>query len=217
MIHVISLENRAYYADIIEEHFRIRHEIFVGERGWSALRRADEREVDAYDNEDTVYLLALDGERIVGGHRLYPTVKPTMMSEIFPHLAGVRGVPSDPAIWEWSRYFVVRGERDGRLNLQLMAAVQEYCIDAGIAQVSAVMETWWLPRFQEAGFVLHPLGLPALVEGSWAMAALIDMSEDTLEHVLELAGIGGSVLVRHAPVETTAATARAGVSKGSSR
>lgn len=40
--------------------------------------------------------------------------------------------------------------------LQLMAAVQEFCLDQGIAKVSAIMETWWLPRFHEAGFVVTP-------------------------------------------------------------
>jgi acyl-homoserine lactone synthase len=36
----------------------------------------------------------------------------------------------------------VRDRRDGALNLQLMAAVQEFCLGQGIAQVSAIMETW---------------------------------------------------------------------------
>ena len=199
MIHVISSANRHLYETTVEHHFRLRHEIFVDERKWKALQRPDQREVDAYDNEDTVYLLAMEGDRIIGGHRLYPTTKPTMMGEIFPHLASLRGAPSDPLIWEWSRYFIVKDRREGRLNLELMAAVQEFSLDEGIAQVSAVMETWWLPRFQEAGFAIHPLGLPAIVEGAWTMAGLIDISPDTLEHVRKIGDIPGSVLVREGP------------------
>jgi acyl-homoserine lactone synthase len=189
MIHVISAANRHLYEDILERHFRIRHDIFVDERRWETLRKPDKREIDSYDNEDTIYLLALEGRRVVGGHRLYPTAKPTMMSEIFPHLADVRGFPSHPSIWEWSRYFVVRDRRDGNLNLQLMAAVQEFCLAEGIMQISAIMETWWLPRFQEAGFVVAPLGLPALVEDAWTMAALIDISQDTLRTIRERTGL----------------------------
>ncbi|MET4842469.1 acyl-homoserine lactone synthase [Bradyrhizobium japonicum] len=154
MIHAISSVNRHLYEDVLEQHFRLRHDIFVEERHWETLRRPDCREVDSYDDEDTVYLLALEGRRVVGGHRLYPTTKPSMMSEVFPHLASVRGCPANPLVWEWSRYFVVRDRRDGALNLQLMAAVQEFCLNQGIAQVSAIMETWWLPRFHEAGFVV---------------------------------------------------------------
>jgi len=198
MIHVISAANRHLYEDILEQHFRIRHDIFVDERRWETLRKPDKREIDGYDNEDTIYLLALEGRRVVGGHRLYPTAKPTMMSEIFPHLADVRGFPSNPLIWEWSRYFVVRDRRDGNLNLQLMAAVQEFCLSEGIVQISAIMETWWLPRFHEAGFVVVPLGLPALVEDAWTMAALIDISQDTLRGIRERTGLR-SVLQQTGP------------------
>lgn len=198
MIHIISAVNRHLYEDILEEHFRIRHDIFVEERRWETLRKPDKREVDHFDNEDTIYLLALEGRRVIGGHRLYPTTKPSMMSEIFPHLADVRGYPSDPLIWEWSRYFIVRDRRDGNLNLQLMAAVQEFCLAEGIAKISAIMETWWLPRFQEAGFVVAPLGLPALVENAWTMAALIDVSRDTLRAINERTGLS-SVIQRQGP------------------
>ncbi len=199
MIHVITAANRSLYETRLEELFVLRHQIFVDERGWTDLERPDMREIDAYDDDDTVYLVALEGERIIGGHRLYPTVMPTMLDDVFPHLASLRGVPKDLSIWEWSRYFVVKDRRDGKLNLELMAAVQELCLDEGITEVSAVMETWWLPRFQEAGFTVRPLGLPALVSGEWTMAALIEISGRTLDYLKKKAGIRGSVLVRRGP------------------
>ena len=43
MIHVISSMNRHLYEDAIETHFHVRHDIFVGERRWKALARADGR------------------------------------------------------------------------------------------------------------------------------------------------------------------------------
>ncbi|MCG6205846.1 GNAT family N-acetyltransferase [Rhodopseudomonas sp. HC1] len=183
MIHVISAKDRHLYGDAVEEHFRIRHQIFVGERGWKTLERPDGREIDQYDNNDTIYLLALEKGRVVGGHRLYPTTKPNMISEVFPHLAAVSGCPSAPDIWEWSRYFIVPDRRDGDLNLRLMAAVQEFCLEEGITRVSAVIEMWWLPRFQQAGFVLTPLGVPALIENAWTIATLIEISETALRSV----------------------------------
>jgi acyl-homoserine lactone synthase len=193
MIHAITALNRHLYEDVIEQHFRLRHDIFVEERHWETLRKPDCREIDSYDNEDTVYLLALEGRRVIGGHRLYPTTKPSMMSEIFPRLAAVRGCPADPLVWEWSRYFVVRDRRDGALNLQLMAAVQEFCLGQGIAQVSAIMETWWLPRFHEAGFVVTPLGLPELVENAWTMAATIDVRQETVDALHDRIGLASVV------------------------
>lgn len=189
MIHAISEVNRHLYEDVIEQHFRIRHEIFVEERKWEALRKPDGREIDAYDDEDSIYLLALESRRVLGGYRLYPTTKPSMMSEIFPHLASVRGCPADPLIWEWSRFFVVRDRRDGALNLQLMAAAQEFCLDQGIERLCLVMETWWLPRFHDMGFVVTPLGLPALVEGAWTMAITIDVSQEALDALQDRIGM----------------------------
>jgi acyl-homoserine lactone synthase len=189
MIHVISDVNRHLYEDVLELHFRVRHEIFVEERKWGALRKPDGREIDSYDNEDAVYLLALEDRRVLGGSRLYPTTKPTMMSEVFPHLAAVRGCPSDPLVWEWSRFFVSRQRRDGAFNLQLMAAAQEFCLDQGIERLCLVMETWWLPRFHDIGFVVTPLGLPALVENSWTMAATIEIRQDSLDVVHDRIGM----------------------------
>jgi acyl-homoserine lactone synthase len=208
MIHVVSAANRHRYEDVLEQHFRLRHDIFVGERKWEALRKPDGREIDAFDDEDTIYLLALEGRRVVGGHRLYPTTKPSMMSEIFPYLAAVRGYPVDPLVWEWSRYFVVRDRRDGDLNLRLMAAVQEFCLEEGISQISAIMETWWLPRFQEAGFTVVPLGLPALVEDAWTMAAAIDVNPDTLGGLLARIGSTSVLYASERPLDAVARAAR---------
>jgi acyl-homoserine lactone synthase len=139
-------------------------------------------------------MLALENRHVIGGYRLYPTTKPTMMSEVFPHLASVRGCPADALVWEWSRFFVARDRRDGAVNLQLMASVQEFCLDQGIESLCLVMETWWLPRFHDIGFVVAPLGLPALVDGSWIMAATIEVRRESLDIVRER--IGMTMVVR---------------------
>ena len=199
MMHVIWAGNRHEYEAVIETHFFLRHTIFVDERGWKTLARPDLREIDAYDNDDSVYLLAIDGAQIVGGIRLYPTLKPTMMSEVFPHLADVRGVPRDAEVWEWSRLFVVKERRDTRLMYDIMAAVQQLCLEEGITHVSGVMETWWLPNFQEMGFVVQPLGLPGLVENAWTMAAKIVISWDSLQSVKSMTSDRNIRLVRRGP------------------
>ncbi len=199
MIHVISAANRHLYEDVLDQHFRLRHAIFVEERKWEALRKPGGIERDFYDNDDAIYMLALEDRRVVGGSRLYPTTKPCMMSEIFPHLAAVRGCPANALAWEWSRFFVVRDRRDGRVNLQLMAAAQEFCLDQGIESLCLVMETWWLPRFHDIGFVVTPLGVPALVEGSWTMAAVIDVRRESLDVVRERIGSTAAVVRQHGP------------------
>jgi acyl-homoserine lactone synthase len=215
MIHVISSMNRHLYEDAIETHFRIRHDIFVGERQWKALARANGREIDSYDSIDTVYMLAMEGERIIGGHRLYPTTGPTMIDQVFPALAAVRGVPSDPLIWELSRFFVVKDRREGRTFFELMAAVQEFCLDEGISHVSGVIDIRWLRRLQQAGCVVQPLGLPEVVDGSWIIATLTEISSETLDRIRDIGNIPGSVLTRqglhHSIMDQALAAHRLGI------
>ena len=197
-IHVITSSNRHMYEDAIEQHHRIRHDIFVEERGWNALYRPDKREIDAFDTENAVYLLAIDNSRVVGGQRLCPTIHPHMLSEVFPHLAQ-RGVPRGPDILEWTRYFIVRERRFGRTDWRLLAAVQEYCLEEGVVALTAVVEMWWLPRWQQAGFRIRPLGLPQKIEGEETHAAMLTISSETLNFIRRRAGLKNPALVRHGP------------------
>lgn len=197
-IHVVTKENKARYEAILDEYLRLRHAVFVGERGWRDLERPDGRDVDDYDNERAIYLLALDNGRVVGGLRLYPTLLPHMISESFAHLVGGRDVLSGPTILECTRYFIVKERRTGRTDCRLLAAFQQFCLEEGVTEVTAVVEMWWLPRWQQAGFKIRPLGLPTMIEGQPCLAAAIQVSEDSLRHVSRLAGLSGSGLVRAA-------------------
>lgn len=195
-IHIVTAANRHLYEDILDSYHRIRHDIFVKERGWKAIERTDGRDNDAYDGGDTVHLIAIDGDRVVGGERVTPTTSPHMLNEVFPALAAIKGVPIGLTIWEGSRYFVVRERRVGRTDCMLLAALQEFALDEGITHYSIVIETWWLPRLHEAGFVVRPLGLPTLIENQWALAAVIEVRESSYDQVRALGGLTGSVLVR---------------------
>lgn len=195
-VHVITHENKNIYRDKLHQYYRLRHQIFVEERGWWDLKRPGGLEIDAYDNDHATYLLAIDAGRVVGGQRLYPTLRPHMISEVFPHMAG-RGIPQAPCVFEWTRYFVVKERRTGRTDCRLLAAMQEFCLDEGITEVTAVVEMWWLPRWQQAGFKVRPLGLPHMIEGQPCIAAAVEISEASLAHVRKLAGLRGSMLVRN--------------------
>lgn len=195
-VHVITRDNRAHYGDLLDAHHRERHDVFVGERGWEALRREDCRDIDAYDDEHAIYLLAVDGSKLVGGQRLYPTMRPHLLGEVFPHLVH-RAIPTGPQIYEWTRYFVVKERRYGRTDCRLLAAIQQFCLNEGITQLSAVVEMWWLPRWQQAGFKAKPLGLPQIVEGQPTVAVTIEVSLASLAAVRRQGGIRRDDLVAH--------------------
>jgi acyl-homoserine lactone synthase len=109
-----------------------------------------------------------------------------------------RGLPRAQHIFEWTRYFVARERRMGRTDCRLLAAVQQFCLEEGITEITAVVEMWWLPRWQQAGFNVKPLGLPTTIEGQPCIAAAIRISQDSLDRVRNLAGLRGSALVRNA-------------------
>ncbi len=96
-VHAIHAGNRHHYDDALEQHYRIRHDIYVGERKWMDLARPDGREVDQFDTEHAVYLLAMEGDQVVGGSRLVPTLEPHLMSEVFPACLALPTCSSGPA------------------------------------------------------------------------------------------------------------------------
>ena len=69
---------------------------------------------------------------------------------------------------------------------------QEYCLEQGISEVTAVVEMWWLPRWHQAGFKVRPLGLPQMIEGQPCIAAAIQICEESLHYVRRLAGLRSS-------------------------
>ncbi|WP_372023911.1 acyl-homoserine-lactone synthase [Tistrella mobilis] len=186
MIRVVGAANRWRHRAAIEAHHRIRHEIFVGERGWHELARPDGREIDAFDGPDAIYVLAMAGAEVTGGFRLCPTTAPHMLSEVFPHLVTNGPLPRGDHVLEWTRLFVARDHRSGRTYFELLAALQSLCIHAGIREVTGVIESWWLPRFHEAGFAVRPLGLPQMVAGQPTLAIAIAIDRAALARVREL-------------------------------
>ena len=65
MIHVVTSANRHLYEPELLTHFRLRHEVYVAERNWKELERADGLERDQFDNQDATYILAIDKGEIV--------------------------------------------------------------------------------------------------------------------------------------------------------
>jgi len=87
---------------LLEQAFRLRHSIFVDERGWEVLRRADGREIDQFDDEDAVHELALHDGAVVGYHRMRPTTRPHLLGDVHLHICE-RAYPRSPLVWEWKR------------------------------------------------------------------------------------------------------------------
>jgi acyl-homoserine lactone synthase len=179
-VHVIRHGNRHLYTEILEDYFRLRHQIYVVERKWTVLDRPDKREIDQFDTDETVYLLGLEGRSIIAGMRLVPTTAPTLLSELFPKLA-LDGPVRRPDVYELSRIFVVksrRGEHAGpRAEAVIQAAAMEYGVSIGLSAFTIVLESWWLPRLLDQGWVTRPLGLPIEIDSMSTLAVMVDVNE----------------------------------------
>jgi acyl-homoserine lactone synthase len=201
MIHIVTPENRHLYKDELLEHHRIRYEIYIREQKWKNLRVAEGRESDQFDNEDAIYILAIEDGRVLGGSRFMPTIKPHLLSDVFPNLADVRGVPRGADIFEWTRLFAVseqRGRRGdpGSITGQVLCGGLEFLLGEEASAFTIVTEAWWLTRTYSWGWRLSPLGMPALVDGEWLVASMVQVDHETLLATRRRYGIQDSVIVR---------------------
>jgi acyl-homoserine lactone synthase len=204
-VHIVTDANRHIYADALDQSQRLRHQIYIEELKWKGLsRRDDGREVDQFDTSEAVHLLAIDGGAVLGGTRVLPSTGPHLLSEVFPHLASVRGVPQRDDIAEWTRFYVAPEWREdhkaSRVGSTILASLVEYALDEGISGLSVVLNTFWLPRFLGYGWQVQPLGLPHVHDDEWLIAALISITPEALANIRAIGGLSDrSALVRRGP------------------
>lgn len=202
MIHVVAGENRAIYRCHLSEQHRIRHQVYVEERRWTGLESRDGMEFDAFDTPDTIYLLAIENERVVGGTRLNATTNVTLLETVCPQLANVKGFPKGPDILEWTRIYAIKEKRAGGSLAggvvgELFAATFEFALQEGISELSVQFEAWWMPRLHQHGWTIRPLGLPALINEEWWIAATIPVTEAAVRSVRKFYQLRGPLLVRN--------------------
>ena len=111
MIHIVTAENEFQYRNEMEQAYRLRHQVFVKEMGWSELAKPDRREIDQFDNKHAVHLLYIENGQVLGYQRMLPSTRPHLLSEIMPQLCEVER-PVGSHIWECTRHCVAPGHRE---------------------------------------------------------------------------------------------------------
>jgi acyl-homoserine lactone synthase len=196
MIYAITPENRALYPSFVEQQFQIRHAIFVKEKGWKEFGRRSTYEMDQYD-EEAIYILAAEGDRVIAGFRLYPTTRPHMLLNAFPSLSKAK---SRRLLTFWERsIFIVRDKRDSGVYYELGAAMHEFCFARGITSCTAVIQMPRLAVMRHAGFAVRPLGLPKDIGGQPFLAVHVEVRQDALAEVRRIGNIPGPVIVNENP------------------
>jgi N-acyl-L-homoserine lactone synthetase/ectoine hydroxylase-related dioxygenase (phytanoyl-CoA dioxygenase family) len=168
MIEVVSRENRQRYEPQLEQMYRLRHRMFVDRLKWEALRKPDGREIDEFDNADAIYLLVTHDGIVVGCHRIIPTVKPHLISEVFADFCDVRGVQRGPGIVECGRTCVdedhlVRADLRVARRV-LMTGVMEFCVRAGATHFTGLNPIAVMSHYLRLNWDIRPLGVPRTME-----------------------------------------------------
>ena len=200
-IHVVQNSNRQLYDEALDQQFRLRRDIYIGERRWQALQDHDGREIDQFDTPETTYILALnEAGEVVGGSRFHPSVGPTLLSEVFPQLANLRGIKRDDTTLEWTRFFVSPRFRGEAVNGAAAGALTCGCLQAALAgggtHLTVVSETYFLTRFVGLGWRVRVLGEPIVHDGLDIVAFSIPIDEGMLEATRALYGIDLPRLIR---------------------
>jgi len=199
VIYVVDRFNREAYRDQLEEMYRLRHQIYVGRRGWKALARDDGRDIDQFDTADTVYLLGLtEHGAVTSGLRLNPTTKPHLINTFFPHAVTFGPIPTGEKIYEITRYFVVPRrvpQMDRRRAAgALITGMLEYGLSIGLTDITLLCDTFFMSTMLEMRWNVRPLGLPTAYDEGTCIAVIFDVSEEAIAKTRQTRGVTGAVL-----------------------
>ena len=176
----------------MEAAYRLRHEIFVEEKGWESLRSVDGLEIDQFDTPDALHMLLYEDDELIGYQRMLPTIEPYLLSEIYPQLCE-DDLPCDPQIWEWTRFAVSRRHRKSGRKLSpagnaLLSAIVEWGLANNVHSIVIEMNPIWLLRLVQLHFRVKPLGFALEFDGEDALAVVASFDERTLHRLQEMRG-----------------------------
>lgn len=207
MIYVIDRHNRAGFHEQLEQMFRLRYDIYVRRRGWKALESADGRDIDQFDTDATVYLLAIDDTgSVCGGLRLNPTTGPHLIRDIFPQTVSGE-IPVGEKIYEFTRWFVVKErvspEENRRVAGALAVAMLEYGKSIGLTHISTCCDTFFWKTMQEVRWDVRRLGPIIRYPEGKCISVLFEISDRMISDTREVRGVSGPAWC-YAPSATVA-------------
>lgn len=161
MLFIVSAENRALFGADIDQMHRQRKRVFVDRCGWR-IPTVRDMEIDAYDRDDTIYLIAKEtaDAPVTGSLRLLPTDKPHLMRDVFSAACG-GAPPRGPSIWEASRFCIAPEVRSRRARVGLVPQF-----------ICGVLETALLFGVERIVFATHRGLLPIVLDCGWSAMRL---------------------------------------------
>lgn len=159
MIKLIYGHERHNYPDLMDAMHRLRKQVFHDRLKWE-VGVEGEWEIDAFDDEDPLYVLSLDNEgRLQGSLRLLPTTGPNMLRDVFGQITENFGTVSNPFVWESSRFCIQMpsgsDQRESQLiskaTVELIAGMGEVGLLAGIDHIVTVYDAFLRRIIRQTG------------------------------------------------------------------
>jgi N-acyl-L-homoserine lactone synthetase len=195
MIDVIDLNSRWRFSRPLMEMYHHRKRVFVDQLGWQLPAAGSWLEVDEFDHDFAVYLLARDAEdgSHLGSVRLLPSTQLHMLATTFASLCP-DGAPVGDDCWEISRLVTnplkAGGAMSIRVHRMLATGLAEFAELNGVRRYTLVTELGRVPALLAIGWPVTPLSLPTKVNGETIQALQIEMSADTIARIARRTGTG---------------------------
>lgn len=163
---------------------RYRFKVFVEQLGWQLCTR-DESELDQFDRQDTVYVVAQDDDgNVLGCARLLPTTRPYLLGEVFPQLLNGLLPPCSSDVWELSRFAAVDlnsptsslGQFSSPVAIKLLQESIACAAAHGAKRIITVSPLGVERLLRRAGFHAHRAGPPMIIDGYPLFACWIELS-----------------------------------------
>lgn len=199
MILTIEPDQRAKHSDIINKMHEMRGRVITRWR-WDVPGLKPDYDKDDFDTDDTVYFIDFDPilDRVVGTCRFNPTVKPHILSDVFPEMCTLLGVPQNDHTWEATRYIVdghgIPKWQELRSRVIIALALSEYAHANGITHMSW-LTTQALYNNMFKLWPSKPLGLPKYFEAddNTYIAAISELKAESTAVLRERAAAFPSV------------------------
>lgn len=167
VIHIVTSKNRHLYARQLQEMHQLRRLHFIEENGWTDLKVVDGGEVDQFDDDLAVYLLALGpDDEIEVGLRVRSTLDGCILTDAFPQMVAEGAPPlNGPEAWEMSRIFSThayrKNRRGGRRVAEAFLAAMEVAHAHGARRLVGMVDMRLYPLASNIAWDLKLTGLPA--------------------------------------------------------
>ncbi|MEO1562858.1 MAG: acyl-homoserine-lactone synthase [Pseudomonadota bacterium] len=213
MLLVVDALNKDKYWPLLDEMYRLRARVFNERLGWE-VKVENGMEIDEFDYLDPAYVIGLDDNgEVVSCVRALQTTGNHMLSDVFYEILGGQPPLRSVSLWESTRFCVDtnrlsnRSESISLAMCEIMIGSLEFAQRSGIEDIITVIDPIidrLLKRTDNAPY--DYVGEKVRFGKTYALAALLDCTDERINRVRNFAGIHGDVFMTEAEADYLMAT-----------